>query len=55
MFFRNNRFSGNVGCKAGSSAADTYLGECYVHRYMQSEGIELWKEGNLKHEWADLQ
>jgi hypothetical protein len=33
----------------------TFVGECYVHGYMHGEGMDIWKSGQLKSEWVDLQ
>jgi hypothetical protein len=32
----------------------TYMGECFVHGFMNGEGMELWKAGKLQSEWVDL-
>ena len=31
-----------------------YMGECFVHGFMNGEGMELWKAGKLQSEWVDL-
>lgn len=33
----------------------SFVGECYVHGYMNGEGMEMWKSGKLKSEYANLQ
>jgi hypothetical protein len=35
---------------------DTFIfaGECFVHGYMNGEGMELWKAGKLESEWVDI-
>jgi hypothetical protein len=32
----------------------TYIGGCFVHGFMNGEGMELWKAGTLESEWVDL-
>jgi hypothetical protein len=31
-----------------------FIGECYVHGYIEGEGMELRKAGKLKDEWVEL-
>lgn len=32
----------------------TFLGECYVHGFMNGEAIDLWKQGKYTDQWIDM-